>query len=596
MSELNPIADGQPGPDQAAFFGDQAARLREQDLSIGSENTDADELADSAHNPATEIDTTEIGCDDGLDDPGIKEEPRPADTETNGHREIGDTSTTKAEILDTFDRWERGEAVRSGSTPVARFEVSDEELAILATDHRFEQIGPSDFNREDIQERTGLTEEQLGVLQELDRRFVDAVAEDAARNGLGQPDERQHVMWIGDYDRDTDGINWHVDALGAPIARYVLSLGEAGSTRFAHGSLHKSQLDDFGDVFSQSSVDNPRGSYQTVADAPGTITRFLANHDIHTGPDGSGFRVFFTTSVPIIRDDATTPKIDATETGYGDNPGDLGIEAGTPELAEPTVPEAAGAVAMAAADVPDALRATDAAAIPAETSDTNEFGDTTLTRDEVYDQFERWERGEVVESAATPIARLEVSNEELAVLQSIPADTDFDIIAGWHLADPGSEDAQQRTGLTERQLQVIADLDERFVAAVTHDAETNGLGELYETHHLVEAGTFRPEDDTLGWHVDRFPDPTIRYVLSLGDAGATRFVQGPIQKDQTNDTGYVHHGIVNTAAVGSHREMQSPAGVVTRFLANRDVHATPDQEGTRVFFTHSVRNWGRKRR
>jgi hypothetical protein len=572
--------------DQVVSAGDQTADLREPGPPIGAEGAEPDALAASAHDPATEIDTVEIGCGDDLeieaDTPDL-EEPRlpeaagavalaavdtePAESrvehtdsdltakkpgdETNSPTEFGDTTLPKEAVLSEFQRWKDGEVLESSSTPIAQLEVSEEEMAVLRSiDCSYDIIQAADIEHPDhplSQQLTGLTEEQLSTLRDVRERFITAVESDAAANGFSSPHDS--LTEVGRFRPAADELHWHIDRFRNPTARYVLSLGDIGGTRFAHGPIQTDQASRFGTANHGVVETGTEGSHQETGYPTGTIVRFLANRDIHATPTDEGWRTFFTVS-------ATAWPGRAAEATPADH---------TAESIE-TVVE------------------TDTAL---ETDNQGEFGDTSLTKAEVLEKFDRWERDEVVESSSTPIAQFEVSKEELAALATVSGD--FKPVGFGDLKRKGEQGVQERTGMTEKQLGILQGLGQRFVSAVTEDAARNGLGGPDEQQFDIWIGRYRSATDGLEWHTDRFDVPTVRYVLSLGEAGSTRFAHGPIQKNQLSLFGDIIGGdsTLNIAS-GGPQEITHPIGTITRFLANHDIHDAPTGDGFRIFFTTSV--------
>jgi hypothetical protein len=272
---------------------------------------------------------------------------------------------------------------------------------------------------------------------------------------------------------------------------------------------------------------------------------------------------------------------------------DIPEPADTPlETTEPTTNEATAAAPEVSETVavPAETDAAPVADTPAETdTPADEFGDTRITEAEVHERYAQWEAGEVVESSSTPIAEFKITPEEEAILRAV--DLPYDIISQGTLGRADHPHSQKVTGMSEEQLRTLHEIDQRFVAAVAADAERNGFGPPSNMQHVTAVGNFGDNySDVLDWHVDRFGEPTLRYVLALGDAGATRFAHGPNQKDQTDQSGSIRDpAYVNTAPGGTHQEVKYPHGVIVRFMSNTDWHATPTEEGFRVFFTTSVR-------
>jgi hypothetical protein len=335
MHELDPLSDEQQYDlGAAAFLSDQATTLREQDPSLGVEGFDADEVAGSAHDPATEIDTVEIGCGDDLD------APEPADSETataipdsderlvaesagavavaaehsaepaesvdtakaNDTSEPDDTSLPLREALDNFEQCERGETVQSGAAAVADFEATSDERAALgqiaARENYYVTITPDKlFAEHPRPDRTGMSRPQLETVAKMAQRFVAAANADAAANGYGEVDRSTVRARVGHFAPGSDSLNWHVDLYDQPTARYVLSLGDVGATHFAEGPVNRDQVRDV--TVNKNLNTGPDGTHQDVTHGIGVISRFFGNYVLHRTPDEAGFRVFFTANVPL---------------------------------------------------------------------------------------------------------------------------------------------------------------------------------------------------------------------------------------------------------------------------------------------------------
>jgi hypothetical protein len=334
MHEFDPTDHTQQPSLDAEALRSQAADLQAQDAVIGAEDTTASaaDTPASAHDPTAEIPTDAIGN-------GYDEEPAPAaglDTVEPAGEEVPDiarvaedvaplavsetveTSTTdksdtdisSQKAIEQFDRWNAGETVESTSTPIGRVEATDAEIDNLrditdAGSGEYICIGPEDLLNIDnraTQQRTGLSRDQLATLHDLNDRFLDVVREDADRNGFGQPDADQHEINVGDFQPSRDGQKWHTDRPGYIAARYTLALGDAGTTRFAHGPIQKANTDDYGDVRPGAHIDtSANGTHTETAYDHGVVARFFTSHDVHATPVEGGFRVFFTVTVPINR-------------------------------------------------------------------------------------------------------------------------------------------------------------------------------------------------------------------------------------------------------------------------------------------------------
>jgi hypothetical protein len=314
MHEFGGQTDGQ----RLNFTTGPAGAVRGLDLSIGAEPAEIGTYADFPEGGTglqTE-DTSAIGQEgDDMVDVDVTTYDAVDEGVLTGVADIDEAffgmdappelpvSETARALKERFDRWSSGETVESSSAPVATLEVTDEDLATLKTitkDYGLVQeydLEPGQVIDDAFEERTGLNSEQVRVLRGLQDKFVQAIDADAIQNGFGGVG-MVHVT-VGNFDPEA-GLDWHIDNLPYPVARYVVALGEAGSTQFAHGPSNRAQLDTDGFAQAPRSIDSgPDSPYQTVSYETGIIGRFMAGHDFHKTPDTPGFRVFMTASCDV---------------------------------------------------------------------------------------------------------------------------------------------------------------------------------------------------------------------------------------------------------------------------------------------------------
>jgi hypothetical protein len=223
--------------------------------------------------------------------------------------------------------------------------------------------------------------------------------------------------------------------------------------------------------------------------------------------------------------------------------------------------------------------------IPEDAPEAGPPADTALPRAEVLEQFEKWKNGETVPSEATPIGKLPpLSEAELALIADIRVPYHEVTAEDMHeLAD--EKFTQHKTGFTAEQLKVLAKLDDAFMAIVKEDLTANDFGEEpQEMDHVLRVGVFDFQD-VQDWHVDKFGFPCARYVVSLGEGGATQFVTGEMNRKQTPAMMGDLRRDINIATIG--QQTDHGVGVVSRFLANQTIHRTPVAPGFRIFITVS---------
>jgi hypothetical protein len=217
-----------------------------------------------------------------------------------------------------------------------------------------------------------------------------------------------------------------------------------------------------------------------------------------------------------------------------------------------------------------------------------EFGDTAITKEEVVEKFKQWERGEPVESSSTPVARVEVSDKELAAISGFNH-TFGDVNPAAVREGITDKEARHQTHLTKLQSKVISDIGDRFLAAVQADADRNSLGPLDTSQYAIRVGYVNPEY-ALAPHTDPHCYPAVCYVLSIGEAGATVFTHGPVQQDDvTGGRGNVVTAeALQAMTPDTHTTVTHGTGVVSRFLANHDIHAMPLIPGFRLFYSVDI--------
>ncbi|HSX17691.1 MAG TPA: hypothetical protein VLH86_06355 [Patescibacteria group bacterium] len=231
-------------------------------------------------------------------------------TETRGAAEvplrdgelIPDTALTRDQLLTDLAKWQAGEAVQSGGTHIATLELTDREREVLAGI----SVPYTYLTAEDLSDspqgggserRHRFTEEQLAVIRRIHRAFLDVVNKDGERGGLGRLDPNfSFLVQAGMFEPDDHDLGWHVDAYGRPGVRYVASFGDAGSTNFGAGELHRGQVTAHGD-FDENIAVAPGEPIQPQNHGVGAVSRFHANTGLHNTPHTPGFRLFMSASI-----------------------------------------------------------------------------------------------------------------------------------------------------------------------------------------------------------------------------------------------------------------------------------------------------------
>jgi hypothetical protein len=209
---------------------------------------------------------------------------------------------------------------------------------------------------------------------------------------------------------------------------------------------------------------------------------------------------------------------------------------------------------------------------------------TKRTKEDMLEDHQRWESGKRTPSRADAIAELQITDEERRVLTGINFNEFRQVNAG-EIDDPHTTSPTIRS-LTEAQRRVITSIRDRFRTIVERDGERGGMGPIDNGTFIAEIGRFDPSIAGLDWHVDVGGGPAVRYVMSFGPSGSTRFGTGHTTRtDTAPSTGYLIRSEEKAAQldITTHGE-----GVVSRFQTNLTVHATPSKPGWRLFLSCDV--------
>lgn len=215
------------------------------------------------------------------------------------------------------------------------------------------------------------------------------------------------------------------------------------------------------------------------------------------------------------------------------------------------------------------------------------FEGTALTRQDGIARFEAWQDGHDVQSRGIAIGSITISEEEQIAVRSLSLNYANISTEAIHGRPTKGIAVENRRILTPRQRSAIKSLHAVFLSAVRLDAERSGLGLTDPQSVLIQAGYYEPDAQALDWHTDAYDYPAARYVAAFGQAGATNFALGAINKADLDSHGQLSPHI----SVGKDgRLVTNDYGTTTlsRFLTNVDLHRSPTTEGARLFFSASV--------
>lgn len=200
-----------------------------------------------------------------------------------------------------------------------------------------------------------------------------------------------------------------------------------------------------------------------------------------------------------------------------------------------------------------------------------------LTIHAMHERIKEWQQNRILRSGSTAIGHIALTAEHRAIVDSMAFSGPYS-----NIFDSSIPDVSDKGKLDESQQTLCRLLCNSFSGLVLADMRRSGLGE--SMHVDVRAGKYSYDGE--GWHVDGgrryLGKPIGRWVVAWG-VGSTRFASGPINKDMIADDGSLNLTMDDSASPLKPQTYE--LGTVARFMAQVDVHSSPNTAGSRIFMS-----------